>query len=131
VRDGEGATKFVTVRVQGCRREADAERVAFAIANSNLVKTAIYGNDANWGRIMAALGRSGVLFSEEKVDVRFNNILVVRNGLSNNRDTQATAALRGKELRILVDLHAGTAAADVLTCDFSEDYVRINAEYRT
>ncbi|GAB4490455.1 MAG: bifunctional glutamate N-acetyltransferase/amino-acid acetyltransferase ArgJ [Thermodesulfovibrionales bacterium] len=131
VTDGEGATKFVTVRVQGCRKESDAERAALSIANSNLVKTAIYGNDANWGRIMAALGYSGVAFSEETVDVKFNNVLVVRKGISNNRDSQATAALRGKELRIVVDLHDGAASADVLTCDFSEDYVRINAEYRT
>jgi glutamate N-acetyltransferase / amino-acid N-acetyltransferase len=131
VSDGEGATKAVQVNVKGAKTVRDAEKAAFAVANSNLVKTAIYGNDANWGRIMAAVGYSGIRFREEKTDIFFNNVKVVRNGLSSGRDREATEALKSKEIRITVDLHAGDSSAEVLTCDFTEDYVKINAEYRT
>jgi glutamate N-acetyltransferase/amino-acid N-acetyltransferase len=131
VKDGEGATKLIEVHVKGAQNESDATRAAFSIANSSLVKTAIYGNDANWGRIMAALGYSGVAFREEKSDIFFNNIKVVRNGLSNNKDREATETLKGKALKITVDLHRGSASSRVLTCDLTEEYIRINAEYRT
>ncbi|MEW6108351.1 MAG: bifunctional glutamate N-acetyltransferase/amino-acid acetyltransferase ArgJ [Nitrospirota bacterium] len=131
VRDGEGATKIVEVFVKGAKSETDAEKAAFAIANSNLVKTAIYGNDANWGRIMAALGCSGIRFVEGKTDIHFNNIKVVRNGISCNKDEEAAGALRSKEIKITIDLHAGGASARVLTCDLTEEYVRVNAEYRS
>ncbi len=131
VRDGEGATKLIEVLVRGARNEADAEKAAFAIANSSLVKTAIYGNDANWGRIMCSLGYSGARFSEEKTDIYFNRVKVVKAGLTNNKDAEATVELRSNEVRITVDLHAGKASAKVLTCDLTEDYIRINAEYRT
>jgi glutamate N-acetyltransferase/amino-acid N-acetyltransferase len=131
VSDGEGATKAVQVNVRRAKTVRDAEKAAFAIANSNLVKTAIYGNDANWGRIMAALGYSGIRFREEKTDIFFNNVKAVRNGLSSGKDKEATEALKSKEIRITVDLHSGNSSAEVLTCDFTEDYVKINAEYRT
>lgn len=131
VRDGEGATKEIRIFVRGAKTVSDAEKAAFAVANSNLVKTAIYGNDANWGRIMAALGYSGIRFSEEKTDISFNNVKVVKNGLSNNKDEEATGVLKSREIRITVDLHAGKSAAEVLTCDFTEEYIKINAEYRT
>ena len=131
VQDGEGATKTIRVTVRGARTVADAEKAAFAVANSNLVKTAVYGNDANWGRIMAALGYSGARFREEKTDISFNNVKVVKNGLANGRDREATDTLKSKEIRIIIDLHSGKSAAEVLTCDFTEEYVKINAEYRT
>ncbi len=131
VKDGEGATKLIEVLVKGARTTADAEKAAFAVANSSLVKTAMYGNDANWGRIMCSLGYSGVRFSEEKTDIYFNRVKVVKAGLTTNRDAEATAELRSNEVRITVDLHAGKASAQVLTCDFTEDYIRINAEYRS
>ncbi|MEJ2685347.1 MAG: bifunctional glutamate N-acetyltransferase/amino-acid acetyltransferase ArgJ [Candidatus Sulfobium sp.] len=131
VSDGEGATKAIGVCVRGAKTPADAEKAAFSIANSNLVKTAIYGNDANWGRIMAALGYSGTRFREERTDISFNDVKVVKNGLSNDRDREAAEALKSKEIRITVDLHAGRSSAEVLTCDFTEEYVKINAEYRT
>jgi glutamate N-acetyltransferase / amino-acid N-acetyltransferase len=131
VSDGEGATKAIEVCVRGAKTPADAEKAAFSIANSNLVKTAIYGNDANWGRIMAALGYSGTRFREERTDISFNDVKVVKNGLSNDRDREAAEALKSKEIRITVDLHAGRSSAEVLTCDFTEEYVKINAEYRT
>ncbi len=131
VRDGEGATKLIEVTVKGARNEALAEKAAFSVANSNLVKTAIYGNDANWGRIMCALGYSGVRLREEKADIFFNGTQVVKGGLSNNKDKEATSALKSKEIAITIDLHLGRSSASVLTCDFTEEYVRINAEYRT
>jgi len=131
VKDGEGATKLVEVVVKNARNEADAESAALAIANSNLVKTAIFGNDANWGRIMAAVGYSRISFNPEKTDVFFNNVKVVKSGIMNNKDREATEEMKKKELKIIVDLHAGKASVKVLTCDLTEDYIRINAEYRT
>jgi glutamate N-acetyltransferase/amino-acid N-acetyltransferase len=131
VKDGEGATKLIEVYVKSARNEPDATRAALSIANSSLVKTAIYGNDANWGRIMCALGYSGVAFKEEKTDIFFNNIKVVKGGLANNKDKEATETLKAKTVKITVDLHAGSSSSKVLTCDLTEEYIRINAEYRT
>lgn len=131
VMDGEGATKLIEVMVKGTRNESHAVRAAFAVANSSLVKTAIYGNDANWGRIMCALGYSRIPFREDKTDIFFNGTQVVRGGISNNKDKEATEVLKSKEIMITIDLHSGKSSASVLTCDFTEDYVRINAEYRT
>jgi glutamate N-acetyltransferase / amino-acid N-acetyltransferase len=131
VKDGEGATKLIEVHVKGSRSEADATKAAFSIANSSLVKTAIYGNDANWGRIICALGYSGIAFREYKTDIFFNDIKVVKAGLANNKDREATETLKGKTLKITVDLHGGSASSKVLTCDLTEEYIRINAEYRS
>ena len=131
VKDGEGATKLVEVVVQNAKSEMAAQQAAMAIANSSLVKTAIYGNDANWGRIMAAVGYSGIGFNPEKADVYFNKVKVVKNGVMNNKDKEATEEIKKKELKITVDLHAGKASVKVLTCDLTEDYIKINAEYRT
>jgi glutamate N-acetyltransferase/amino-acid N-acetyltransferase len=131
VRDGEGATKLIEVIVKGAGNEVQAEKAAFSVANSNLVKTAIYGNDANWGRIMCALGYSGVPLREEKTDIYFNGTQVVKGGLSNNKDKETTEVLKSKEIKITIDLHSGKSSASVLTCDLTEDYIRINAQYRT
>ncbi len=130
-KDGEGATKLIEVLVKGARNDAQAVKAALAIANSNLVKTAIYGNDANWGRIMCALGYSGIPLREEKTDIFFDGVQVVKKGLTNNKDEEATAALKSKEVKITIDLNSGEASSRVLTCDFTEEYIRINAEYRT
>ncbi len=130
-RDGEGATKLIEIEVKGARTESDAEKAAFTVANSNLVKTAIYGNDANWGRIMAAIGYSGVFFKEEKVDIYFGNVKVVSKGLTTGQDRKAEEVLKDKDVSIRIDLHGGKAAAKVLTCDMTEDYIRVNAAYRT
>jgi glutamate N-acetyltransferase/amino-acid N-acetyltransferase len=130
-KDGEGATKLVEIEVCGARNETDAEKAAFAVANSNLVKTAIYGNDANWGRIMAALGYSGVEVREEKVDIYFGKVRIVHKGLTTGKDAMAGKVLKEKTVRILIDLHAGKACAKVLTCDMTEEYIRVNAAYRT
>ncbi|MEW6586751.1 MAG: bifunctional glutamate N-acetyltransferase/amino-acid acetyltransferase ArgJ, partial [Nitrospirota bacterium] len=130
-RDGEGATKLVQVEVRGARSEKEAERAAFSVANSNLVKTAIYGNDANWGRIMAAIGYSGIPVKEDKVDILIGKIKVAEMGLSTRKDREAGDALKNKNIQIVIDLHMGKASAKILTCDLTEEYVKVNAEYRT
>ena len=130
-RDGEGATKLIEITVRGAKSERDAEKAAFAVANSNLVKTAMYGNDANWGRIMAALGYSGADIREEKVDISFGKVKVVHKGLTTGKDREAVSVLRGKQIGILIDLHIGKASAQVLTCDMTEEYIKVNADYRT
>lgn len=131
VRDGEGATKLIEIALKGAKNPADARRAAMSVANSKLVKTAVYGNDANWGRIMAALGYSGARFDPEKTDIYFNNVKVVKAGMANDMDREATEALKAKEVAITIDLHGGNASTTVLTCDLTEEYIKINAEYRT
>ena len=107
--------------------------MADTVANSNLVKTAFFGEDANWGRIMAALGRSGVAFDPLITDIRFGEVKVVENGLGCGEDAEAAAAglMKNKEFSVVIDLKSGMGRASVLTCDFSVDYVKINADYRT
>lgn len=129
--DGEGATKLVEIEVVGAGSESDAGKAAFAVANSNLVKTALYGNDANWGRIMAALGYSGVRMKEENVDIYFGRVKMVSKGITTGRDREAGGILRQKHVKIIINLRIGKASAKVLTCDLTEKYVRVNAEYRT
>jgi glutamate N-acetyltransferase/amino-acid N-acetyltransferase len=131
VQDGEGATKLIEVVVTGARTEQHAEKAAFSIANSSLVKTAVYGNDANWGRVLCAVGYAGIPMKEEKTDIYFNKIKVVKNGQANGKEAEATEALKSREVRIAVDLNMGGHEATVLTCDLTEEYVKINAEYRT
>lgn len=131
VKDGEGATKLVEVVVKNARKKGDAEKAAFAIANSPLVKTALYGNDANWGRIMAAMGSSGIAIKEKSTDIYFGKVRVVKNGITLGKDREAAHIIRGKEVTITVDLGLGSFSSRVLTCDLTEDYIRINAEYRT
>jgi len=133
VADGEGATKLVTIRVKNAQSEMDAEQAARTIANSALVKTAFFGEDANWGRIIAALGRSGIEFDQNRVDIAFDDITLVRDGLALGKEAEAAATeiLRQKSFTVTVDLKSGGAAAKIYTCDFSIDYVKINADYRT
>ena len=131
-RDGEGAKKLVIVEVQGARKPSDAERVARAIANSPLVKTAIAGSDPNWGRILCAAGYSGALFDPNKVDIHINGLLVCREGVDAGFDEAAAREeLEGKELTLRLDLHQGSSSAHIWTCDLTHDYVTINASYRT
>jgi glutamate N-acetyltransferase / amino-acid N-acetyltransferase len=131
VKDGEGATKLIEVIIKNAKSRGDAERAAFDIANSLLVKTAIYGNDANWGRIMAVLGYAGIAVQEDKCDISIGRVKVCRNGIATGRDREAADMLKADEVRIVVDLHMGNASSKVLTCDLTEEYVRTNAEYRT
>ncbi len=131
VKDGEGATKFIEIEVRNAKNEKDAERAAFAVANSNLVKTAIYGNDPNWGRIMAALGYSGIAIKEEKIDIYFGKIKIVHKGIGTGKDDKAAEILKGKELKIIINLNLGRYSAKVLTCDLTEEYIKENKAYRT
>jgi glutamate N-acetyltransferase/amino-acid N-acetyltransferase len=132
VKDGEGASKFIEVEVKNAPSEKDAEKAAFSIANSNLVKTAVYGNDANWGRIIAAIGYSGIEFDEEKVSIQLGNIKVASKGISTGKDKDANKYLKNNnKIKIIINLNKGKASAKVLTCDLTEKYIKINAEYRT
>jgi glutamate N-acetyltransferase/amino-acid N-acetyltransferase len=131
-RDGEGATKFVTIEVAGAKSFEDARQIGRTIATSSLVKTAIFGIDANWGRVLAAVGRSGVPVDPQRLALWFGSVQLVGAGAPlaySERD--AHAALTGAEVSIRVDLDLGGASATVWTCDFSHEYVSINAEYRT
>jgi glutamate N-acetyltransferase/amino-acid N-acetyltransferase len=131
-RDGEGAKKLVIVEVQGARKPSDAERIARAIANSPLVKTAIAGSDPNWGRIICAAGYSGALFDPNKVDIRINDLLLCRDGVDAGFDeASARKELDRKEMTLRLDLHQGRASAHIWTCDLTHDYITINASYRT
>ncbi|GBE05079.1 MAG TPA: bifunctional glutamate N-acetyltransferase/amino-acid acetyltransferase ArgJ [Nitrospirae bacterium] len=127
--DGEGATKLINVSVKGARTEADAEKTARSIADSLLVKTALYGQEPNWGRIMAAVGYSGVRVSEQKISITVNNCQLVRRGAGVNRAPKNL--LSPDEITITVDLGLGKKAARVLTCDLTEKYIKINAGYMT
>lgn len=131
VKDGEGATKLIEIEVKGARNEKDAEKAAFAIANSNLVKIAIYGNDPNWGRIMAAIGHSGIEMKEEKVDIYFGKVKAVYNGITAGKDKFAEKILKENEIRLIINLKIGKSSAKVLTCDLTEGYIRFNKAYRT
>lgn len=131
-RDGEGATKFLAVNVTGANDFVEAKAVAMAIAKSPLVKTAFFGQDPNWGRIVCAAGYSGVNFLPEKMSVALNNVTIFKNGMSIKTDEkQLQDVMEQKDIEVQVTLGQGEAEATVWTCDFSYDYVKINAEYHT
>jgi glutamate N-acetyltransferase/amino-acid N-acetyltransferase len=132
VRDGEGASKLVTIEVRGARSEADADRIARSIANSPLVKTAFFGCDPNFGRIAMAAGKTGVDFDPDRIEVSLAGIKIASRGaLKVEALTQAAARMREPEFSLTLDLKMGKAKAVVTTCDLSYDYVKINAEYTT
>ena len=133
VKDGEGATKFVEIRVDGAKDDADAKRAAMAIANSSLVKTAFYGQDANWGRIFAAVGYSGAEVDQSLLSLRFDDVCMARNGIFAGDDAEArgTEILKQKEFTVSVDLGIGNGTATVYTSDLTHEYISINADYRS
>ena len=134
IRDGEGATKFVTIDVQGGRNEQECLQVAYTIAESPLVKTALFAGDPNWGRILAAVGRAGIDdLDVSHIDIMLNNVLIVQRGgrAASYSEQQGIAAMAPTDITITVQLQRGAYQAAVNTCDLSYDYVRINAEYRT
>jgi glutamate N-acetyltransferase/amino-acid N-acetyltransferase len=132
VRGGEGATKLIAITVHQARTIEDARQVARTIANSPLVKTAVHGADPNWGRIVAAAGRSGVQFDIERATVHVGGVLLFENGLPHDDAApQAAEQLQKADVQIDVSLGAGSASATIWTCDLSAEYVRINGEYRT
>lgn len=134
IRDGEGATKFVTVRVGGGASTAECLKVAYAVAESPLVKTALFASDPNWGRILAAIGRSGVEnLDVEKINLKLGDVLIAENGgrAASYTEEAGQTVMSGEEILIDIDLGRGKETETVWTTDFSHDYVTINAEYRT
>ena len=132
VADGEGAQRVIEILVRGAKTEAAARRIGQTIATSPLVKTAFAGGDPNWGRIFAAAGRSGVKFNPDLLDIHMAGIPVLRRGQPLDfNERVASNRLLEKHVEIVVDLHAGRASARYYTCDFTAEYVRINASYRT
>ena len=133
VRDGEGAQKFITIRVKGAVSDASARRVGLAIANSPLVKTAIAGEDANWGRVVMAVGKAGEPADRDRLSIAFGGVWTARDGLPVDGYDEAPVAthLKGEEIDILVDLGLGDGRASVWTCDLTHGYIAINADYRS
>ncbi len=134
VRDGEGATKLITIRVSGCNSESEASDVAYTVAHSPLVKTAFFASDPNWGRILAAVGRAGVTGLDlTKVNIALDDVFIVRNGekAEDYTEERGQQVMDKVEISVNIDLGRGSETTTVWTCDFSYDYVRINAEYRT
>ena len=134
VRDGEGATKFITIEVTGGRSTDECDRIAFSIAHSPLVKTAFFASDPNLGRILAAAGKAGIPdLDQTRIDLYLDDVLVVRSGGRNPgyREEDGQRVMKQSEIRVRVDLHRGDARATVWTCDLSHDYVSINADYRS
>ena len=133
IRDGEGATKLVEVHVTGAATDADAAKAAFAIANSPLVKTAVAGQDPNWGRIVAAIGKSGAQADRDRLTIRFGDVVVAKNGWRNPayREEDGAEHFRKDEILIRVDMGLGRASRRVWTCDLTSRYIEINADYRS
>ncbi len=133
VRDGEGVTKSVIIEVTGAASDRDADIISRTVGTSSLVKTAFFGEDANWGRIFAAMGRSGVDFSPELVDLYFGGVQLVKQGvaLGPAAEKEASEILRQREFTLTIEMNSGTGTAELYTTDLSLDYVKINADYRS
>jgi glutamate N-acetyltransferase/amino-acid N-acetyltransferase len=133
VRDGEGATKFVEILVKGARNREDAKQAAYGIAHSPLVKTAFFGMDANWGRILCAIGHSGVRIDPNRIDVFFDRMPIVQNGMGvgGQLEEKAAEVIKNKSFKVTINLHQGKGQFSVFTTDLSIDYVKINASYRS
>ena len=131
-KDGEGATKFVEIEVKNAKTKQDAKKIGATVATSPLFKTAMFGADANWGRVIAAAGRAGVNFDAGKVDIHMGGLLTFKNGAALNfSESKAKKALLKKEVKVVIDLKSGKASSKYYTCDFSYDYVKINGDYRS
>jgi len=133
VRDGEGATKFVEIAITGAASDADAKLHAMAIANSPLVKTAIAGEDPNWGRVVMAVGKSGAAADRDRLSIRFGDVEVAKDGWRSPAYSEADAAahMKGEEIQIAVDIGIGSGTSTVWTCDLTHGYIEINADYRS
>lgn len=131
VRDGEGATKFIEIHVKGAKNNKQAEMAARTVAESMLVKTAFFGEDPNWGRIIAAIGRAGVTLNEDKIDLNFGKVRVLKNGLFTGKENEAARELKKKNIVTTINLNIGKGEKKVWTTDLSYGYVKINADYRS
>jgi len=133
VRDGEGAQKLIRIDVTGAESDDAARRIGMAVANSPLVKTAIAGEDANWGRIVMAVGKSGEAADRDKLKISFGNQVVAENGARSAKynEAAATKAVKGREVEIAIDIGLGKGKARVWTCDLTHGYIDINGSYRS
>ena len=133
VADGEGASKFITIDIQGCKNEDDAKKIGFSIANSPLVKTAIAGEDPNWGRIVMAIGKAGIQINYEKLSIKFGNISVIHNGKlnSNYNEDEVSEYMKSDSIDINVDISSGSKSFKVYTMDLTKKYIEINGDYRS
>jgi glutamate N-acetyltransferase/amino-acid N-acetyltransferase len=133
VKDGEGATKFIEILIQAAKNREDAKQAAYAVAHSPLVKTAFFGEDANWGRILCALGHSGSQINPNRIAVFFDKVPVVKNGMGTGPrfEEQASQILKKKSFKVTIDLYQGKSQFSLFTTDLSIDYVKINASYRS
>jgi glutamate N-acetyltransferase/amino-acid N-acetyltransferase len=133
VRDGEGAQKFIEIRVTSAESDESARRIGLAVANSPLVKTAIAGEDANWGRVVMAVGKAGAPADRDKLSIGFGGTWAARDGqpVEDYDEAPVTAHLKGREIQIEVDLGIGQGRATVWTCDLTHGYIAINADYRS
>jgi glutamate N-acetyltransferase/amino-acid N-acetyltransferase len=132
-KDGEGASKVVIIELMGAATDKDAHVAARTVSNSYLVKTAMFGQDPNWGRIMAALGRSGIMMEEHKVQISINGVVIVEGGLitSAEKEKEAAEQMKNEQITITIHLNQGNFSDRMVTCDLTYDYIKINAEYRT
>ena len=131
--DGEGASKFVTIKVKNCKTEKDAKKICFSIANSPLVKTAIAGEDPNWGRIIMAIGKADVILNSKKISIKFGNITIIDNGklVPSYNEDEAANYMKEKKIDIIVNLNIGTKEFTTYTMDLTKKYIEINSDYRT
>lgn len=131
LKDAEGSTKIISIRVEKAKSNEEAIKIAYQVANSNLVKTAFFGEDPNWGRIMAAMGNVEADINPEKIDILFDELSIVENGTSTDKIGQAKEILKKSEFQVTINLHNGTGFAEVETTDLTTEYVKINASYPT
>ena len=133
VADGEGASKFITINIMKSKNEKDAKKIAFSIANSSLVKTAIAGEDPNWGRIIMAIGKSGVSINLKKLSINFGNIKVIAKGqlVNNYKEIEVAEYMKEHMIDISIDLNMGLKKFTVYTMDLTKKYIEINADYRS
>ncbi len=133
VADGEGASKFIEIQVQNCKNEIDAKKIAFSIANSPLVKTAIAGEDPNWGRIIMAIGKAGVSHEIENLSIKFGELIIIQNGKinSNYSEEETSKYMKSDNIKICVDISSGSKSFTAYTMDFTKKYIEINSDYRS
>ena len=131
LKDAEGSTKIIHICVENARSPEEGKRVAYRVANSLLVKTAFYGEDANWGRILAAVGQTGAHLDPERIDILFDDVLLVKNSICTGALARARDILKQEEFRVTINLHSGSAKAEVATTDITSEYVKINSAYPT
>ena len=131
--DGEGASKFITISVENCKSENDAKKIAFSIANSPLVKTAIAGEDPNWGRIIMAIGKAGVSINLDKLSIKLGELFIIQNGKLNANYDEALASeyMKNDTILIQVDIFNGSKNFTAFTMDLTKKYIEINSDYRS